>query len=296
MNHAGRTYRGRHDIGGLMLKRLLGTILLVGMFITQSVPLAQAQAYCDHAQFVSDVTIPDGTSLTTGSAFTKTWRLRNIGTCTWTSSYSLVWAGGDLLGSPRSVNLTSTVAPGQTVDISIDLTAPSTPGHYKGLYKLFNAQSIEFGIGDAANGAFWADINVVQNAPAQNSLIQNSAAISWVAFDFLEYAITSKWWSGAGTLSFPGVTGDSRGFANFVNQPHLEDGSFDESKALLMAPQNKTDGYIQMTSPNILISQGDKLETLVSCEYDAKSCYVTFRIDYLNEAGGQFKLWSWKEA
>jgi photosystem II stability/assembly factor-like uncharacterized protein/uncharacterized protein YraI len=275
-----------------VFKRFLGVILLAGMLVTQSVPQAQAQTYCDHAQFVSDITVPDGSTFSPGEAFTKTWRLKNIGTCTWTTSYSLVWTGGDPLGSPRSVNIPATVAPGQTVDISVSLTAPASSGHYKGLWKLFNAQNIEFGIGNTANAAFWADINVVQNSFIQSS----SSPITWVAFDFLEYALSSSWRSGAGSLTFPGVTGDSRGFANFVNEPHLEDGTFETSKGLLMAPQNKTDGYIQMTSPNILVSQGDKLETLVSCEFNATNCYVTFRIDYLREDGGQIRLWSWKEA
>ena len=273
-------------------QRLLGMILIAGLFIMQSVPMAHAQAYCDHAQFISDVTVPDGSTVAPGEAFTKTWRLKNIGACAWTTSYSLVWAGGDLLGAPRSVNLPADTAPGQSVDVSVSLIAPTAPGRYKALFKLFNAQSVEFGIGDAASGAFWVEINV-----GQNTLIQSSSSpITWVAFDFLEYAISSQWRSGAGILSFPGVTGDSRGFANFVNQPHLEDGAFDSSKGLLMAPQNKTDGYIQMTSPNILIAQGDKLETLVSCEFSAPNCYVTFRIDYLREDGGQIRYWSWKEA
>ena len=261
------------------------------MLVTQSVPTAYAQAYCDHAQFISDVTVPDGSSFAPGGTFTKTWRLKNIGSCTWTTSYTLIFAGGDQMGGPASIALPVAVAPGQTADLSVNLTAPATGGHYKGLWKIANASSGQFGIGDSANVAFWVDINVVQNTIIQGG----SAPISWVAFDFLEYASYSQWRSGAGALTFPGVTGDSRGFANFVDQPHLEDGTFDTSKGLLMAPQNRTDGYIQMTSPNILISQGDKLETLVSCEYDAKSCYVTFRIDYLREDGGQIRYWSWKE-
>jgi len=201
------------------------------------------------------------------------------------------------MGSPASVALPVVVAPGQTVDLSVNLTAPATSGHYRGLWKIANAAGGQFGIGTAANVAFWADINVAQNNGTQNNVVQNSVAqTSWVAFDFLEYASSSPWRSGAGALTFPGTTGDSHGFANFVDQPHLEDGTFEPSKGLLMAPQNKFDGYIQMTSPNVLVAQGDKLETLVSCEFNATGCYVTFRIDYLTETGGQFKLWSWKEA
>ena len=65
-------------------KKFLSMVLLVGMLISQSVPHALAATYCDQAQFVSDLTAPDGSSFAPGAAFTKTWRLMNIGTCTWT--------------------------------------------------------------------------------------------------------------------------------------------------------------------------------------------------------------------
>src|SRR5512147_2949619 len=106
-------------------KNFLSMVLLVGMLISQSVPTALAAA-CDQAQFVSDVTVPDGSSFAPGAAFTKTWRLKNIGTCTWTTSYTLVWAGGDQMGGPTSIVLSAQVAPSQTVDLSVNLTAPST--------------------------------------------------------------------------------------------------------------------------------------------------------------------------
>ena len=94
-------------------KKFLSMVLLGGMLISQSVPSALAATYCDQAQFVSDLTAPDGSSFASGAAFTKTWRLMNAGTCTWTTSYNLVWAGGDALGSPAPVKLPVNVVPGQ---------------------------------------------------------------------------------------------------------------------------------------------------------------------------------------
>src|SRR5215207_5902999 len=105
-------------------KKILSMVLLVGMLISQSVPPALAATYCDHAQFVSDVTAPDGSSFAPGAGFTKTWRFLNIGTCAWTTSYNLVWVGGDPMGAPPSVTLPMDVPPGQTVDMSVNLTAP----------------------------------------------------------------------------------------------------------------------------------------------------------------------------
>jgi len=45
---------------------------------------------CDAASFVRDVTVPDGTKMEPGDDFTKTWRLLNAGTCSWTTAYRLV--------------------------------------------------------------------------------------------------------------------------------------------------------------------------------------------------------------
>ena len=57
-----------------------------------------AGGYCDWIQYVADVTIPDGLPVDPGFVFKKTWRLKNIGTCTWTKSYKLVFVGGAQMG------------------------------------------------------------------------------------------------------------------------------------------------------------------------------------------------------
>jgi hypothetical protein len=83
-----------------------------------------AATQCDSAQFVSDLTAPDGAVFAPGATFTKTWRLMNNGTCAWTQAYNLVFAGGDSMGAPLSVKLPAEVPPGQMVDVSVNLTAP----------------------------------------------------------------------------------------------------------------------------------------------------------------------------
>ena len=266
----------------MLRRRFLSMVLLMGLLISQSVPLALAETSCDHAQFVSDLTVPDGSTFAPGSTFTKAWRLMNIGTCTWDSSYNLVWVGGDSLSAPLSVKLPVDVPPGEMVDISLNLAAPATGGHYRALFKLSNGSGAQFGIGDSGLDPFWADINVVQT--------------SAVIYDFVASAPYAQWKSGAGNLPFPGTSGDSRGYAYVVNNPHLEDDSFDSAPGLLTVPQNKFNGYIQATYPEFQVQQGDHLQTLVNCEFGAKNCYVTFRIDYLLPNGVQKTFWSWKEA
>lgn len=111
---------------------------------TGSVAGPTADPSCDDADFVADVTIPDGTVLDPGETFTKTWRLRNAGSCPWTTSYAVVFSDGESMSGPATQAFSTTVNPGQTVDISINLTAPSTPGTYVGNWKLRNAGGITF--------------------------------------------------------------------------------------------------------------------------------------------------------
>jgi hypothetical protein len=100
---------------------------------------------CDSAQFVSDVTVPDGQEQLPDSQFIKTWRLRNAGTCSWSTSYAIVFVSGNAMGGPATQNLTATVAPGTTIDISVTLTAPHEEGDYTGYWALRNASNQSFG-------------------------------------------------------------------------------------------------------------------------------------------------------
>jgi len=117
-----------------------------------------SQSICDWVAFVKDVSIPDGTVLSPGSSFIKTWRLKNKGTCSWTSAYSLIFASGHQMSGPVSVSLPGNVNPGETIDVSVTLTAPGTEGQYIGYWMLRNASGVNFGYGDQANKAFFVDI------------------------------------------------------------------------------------------------------------------------------------------
>src|SRR5215207_9345921 len=122
-------------------------------------PVATAISYCDWAAFIKDVTIPDGTSFSPGEVFTKTWRLQNRGTCTWTPDYDIVFYSGAQM-SGTTMQVPGYVAPGQSVDVAVTFTAPSTPGHYVGYWMLRNSSGKLFGTGAWADETFYVDINV----------------------------------------------------------------------------------------------------------------------------------------
>jgi len=114
---------------------------------------------CNLAHFVADVTVPDGTAMAPGEAFTKTWRLQNVGSCPW-ENYSLVFDHGVLMGGPREVPLDETVRPGETVEVSVELFAPQEAGVYQGFWRLRSPSGGTFGVGPAGD-PFWVSIVVV---------------------------------------------------------------------------------------------------------------------------------------
>jgi hypothetical protein len=130
-------------------------------------PTQPSDEFCDQAipGVPIDVTIPDDSKMTPGQAFTKTWRLQNAGTCTWTSEYSLVWFSGDRLEAPLNIPLTGDVSPGESVDLSVDMIAPETPGTYQSNWKLSNPSDTLFGIGPNGDASFWVRIIVEGTAP-----------------------------------------------------------------------------------------------------------------------------------
>ncbi|MCI0521918.1 MAG: hypothetical protein L0Z70_16860 [Chloroflexi bacterium] len=109
-----------------------------------------------------DVSIPDATVMRGGQSFTKTWRIQNTGTCAWTRAYAVVFFSGDQMGAPVSVSLAGDVAPGHSVDISVDMVAPAAAGKYQGNWKLRNAANVLFGIGPNGSAPFWVSIVVAQ--------------------------------------------------------------------------------------------------------------------------------------
>jgi hypothetical protein len=126
----------------------------------------------DYAGFVMDVTVPDGTIFSPGQAFTKTWRLVNAGSCTWTEHYTLTFRGGEQMGGPDSQKfLSSIVSPGTEVDVSVNLIAPSIAGEYTGYWTIYN----ENGEGVEVGGyeSIWVKIKVANSVGLENTSQQH---------------------------------------------------------------------------------------------------------------------------
>lgn len=111
-----------------------------------------------------DITVEDDTEMAPGEAFTKVWRVENVGTCTWAADYSLVFFSGEIMGASPSQPLEGIVSPNQSVDLSVSMVAPSQAGTYQGNWKLRNAAGEMFGIGPSGESPFWVRIKVMTAA------------------------------------------------------------------------------------------------------------------------------------
>jgi hypothetical protein len=270
----------RFGSAAMLVALLFSLVPLAGV----TVQSAAAATYCDAAQFVADVTVSDGTVFAPGTAFKKTWRLKNTGTCTWTTAYSLVYSSGEKFAGPTAVTLPANVAPGATVDVTVDLTAPAAAGKYRGNWQLANASGVLFGIGATAKGVFWVEI-----------VVSSGGGTAGVAYNFADKACDAAWSSAAGVLPCPGTDGDAKGFVLKQPTPRLENGANDPNPGLLVSPQAVYNGYIQAIYPPFRVQSGDYFQTTVSCEYNSPSCYVAYRLDYQIDNGAVQTFWSFRE-
>ncbi|MCB0118581.1 MAG: hypothetical protein KDD72_06100 [Anaerolineales bacterium] len=259
---------------------------------------------CDRAQFIADVTVPDGTAFAPGAAFNKTWRLKNVGSCTWTN-YSIIFDSGEKMGGPDSALIPTTVAPGQTVDITLSMTSPTTAGTYRGYWKLKNSTGVPFGIGAAGTKSFWVEIRVTGTGinpgtatftTTPGTPVTPATSAPGTSYDFVANVCAAKWFSGAGELPCPGTDGDSKGFVLISNPSKLENGTTDARTGLITYPQNINNGYIQGIYPSYLVKPGDKFRATIGCENNATSCYVVFRLDYAISGGSTIQtFWAFVE-
>ena len=107
----------------------------------------------DAMAFIGDLNLDDNNMqnppvMAPGQAFRKGWRVKNIGTCTWNSGYSLDYVSGNVSAAQMggsTVPVRGQVLPGQTYDFWADLVAPTYPGTYQGFWEMHNDQSEPFG-------------------------------------------------------------------------------------------------------------------------------------------------------
>lgn len=217
---------------------------------------------CDQAAFV-DETIPDGSQFPPGTTFTKTWTLRNAGSCTWNADYDVVFSSGNRMNAPDVLPLAKeSIPPGSSVTITIPFTSPLDGGSYRADFKLRNADGVLFSFKDPSQ-TFWVEIQVMTGK-----------------IDLVAMACSIRWNNASAELPCPGLPTDSRGFAYTDFAPELETGAKDNEPALWLGLQQIQDGILRGTLPVMLIPENAKFSTILGCASDQKSCDITLRLSY----------------
>lgn len=244
-------------------------------------PLVSPTPVCDQAQFIKDVTVPDGTVIAPGASFKKTWRLKNIGTCTW-SGYTLVFDSGEAM-SP-AIDPIGTVAPGQEVEVSVTFIAPLTINTYRSYWRIRNTAGVLLPvIGGHENRSFFVEIKV---------------GVISSGFDFYSQAPSAVWISGAGNLTFGGPDTNASGFVMYRDGAKLESGAT-LTKVLETHPQWINDGVITGRYPAYTVVTGErftaKIGFLAQADGTCGTGNVKFQLNY-KEAGVVKPLGEWQKS
>jgi Ig-like domain from next to BRCA1 gene len=234
---------------------------------------------CNKAQFVADVTIPDGTQLPPNTSFTKVWRIRNIGDCTWDSSYRFVFISGEKM-SAANINLPQVAAPGETVDVAVNFMTPTKPAFYKSNWMLEGGGDV-FGGGSNGDQPFWVLVEVVDNP-------------QYIVYNFAQNYCRGTWESGAGQLPCPGKIGDPDGFVYLLSNPNLE--THRENEPVIWTnPDWEKDGWISGRYPTIRIKDSYRFMADIGCLGDFRKCSVTFELYYELASDNIQLLGTWDE-
>lgn len=197
----------------------------------------------EQAAFVADVTVPDGTVIEAGETFVKTWRIRNAGTTTWTTDYTLRHVSDERMSGPDAVRLPREVRPGEMVELSAMLIAPVEHGRHRSTWLLHNAAGKRFDFD------LYAEIQV----PQQLALLTHGLSeMRWIADvtvpDETEIqpgeTFVKTWrvrnsgettWDDGYVLAFFGD--EQMGAPDSVPLPHTEPGDVVELSVTLIAPE-----------------------------------------------------------
>ncbi len=231
---------------------------------------------CYAASFIADVTIKDGTNLYAGDPFTKTWQIKNVGSCSWTKDYKIFFFGGNQMSAASAIAFPKTVNPGETVNLSVDMIAPTDTGNVSGSWMLKAANGTVFGVGSNYNVALTVEIKVLALPKSKDPNI---------VYDFVRKYCSADWRTNAKAIGCPSMSIDfEKGSIMRTYSPVLEGGYKDDEGALITVPATGGDGMIQGKFPKMLINAGDHFMALLICADGYSKCSVTYELLY-SESG-----------
>lgn len=234
---------------------------------------------CNAAQFIADLTGASGDVFPTSTRFSKVWRIKNIGSCTWTKDYEIVYDSGDRIGGMATA-LPKKVAPGETVDITMLMKTPDTKGTYKGYWILRDAEMVRFGLGYGTKTPVEVKIKVV-NAEAVHS------------YDFAANFCQATWKTDAATLYCDGNSAIYKDTVRFANNFQLENDKWEDEPAILVNVSKEE--RVRGIYPSYAVQTGDRFVAQIGCVEGSLDCKMEMRILYQVKGGSSGELGEWIE-
>lgn len=237
---------------------------------------------CLRAEFVADITVPDNSIFPPGQPFTKIWRFKNTGFCTWSSNFAVIFVSGNQMSGPNFQYLDREVRPGNLVDVALNLVSPLQPGEHRGDWMFRDSNGAPFGIGAKGEKSFWIRIRVEEDSQS--------------FFNFYDNYCSAEWQSRRGAINCPHWENPTQkvykdegpvplkdyqdGFFSFSEAPNLETTLNPGGPVLVVRPDNEPDGFITASFPALSITNQHRFRAVIGCMKENPDCDVTFQINY----------------
>lgn len=225
----------------------------------------------DEFTFVSDLTVPDGMTITPGTNFQKSWYITNSGTCTWNSNYRVIYHSGDNVGQAKEFALLQPgyfIKPGESTVVSVDLIAPQElGGPYTTYWALKSPNGDEFAAGPAKN------IYLSSNFRVESQFIVTQNFGSLKCSDDYGYF----------TCGINQSDG-SRGSVYYDSTPMLESGRSPDTPAIAVRPPSGENSITRFEFGPLRFPRRSNFYTNFCCRPDTPSCDVQIRL-YIRETG-----------
>lgn len=234
---------------------------------------------CYAAELVRHVTIPNGQIFAPNTGFTKIWRIRNVGSCTWSNGIFMVPARNNLwVGT--ATRYEGRVRPGATVDLAVALVSPSADGEYRGDWLLRVTRSTSLTPVDQS--AFRVRIRVASTLP---SLLWN----------FVDNPCIARWSTGNNrTVACPSNP-SSRGAFVLRAAPATIESNEVIPAVIWSQPASSDNASINGTFPALYIRGDERFRASAGCLRGNERCNLRLQVFYRVLGGNEVALASVEE-
>jgi hypothetical protein len=244
--------------------------------------------------------LPDDSSVNAGEQLIKTWSIRNIGTCTWTTDYKLVHDNGNIVSEESITPFTQPIEPNQTAEISIPVSIPLTAGRSETFWYLVSGSDEIVGTNSQGNPYLWLKVDVQPASLLTPTLVGTPQALSSLetptlaegTFDLYNNACFATWTNNTNPIPCPEFETDPFASVQLVKNRIFENGETSSNALLFALPESQSGVSVTGTYPQFTVQPNSKLTFKTGCLQNASECSTSVFFYYTNASGSREILWA----